>query len=221
MKSFHFRRGLRLSNSIRILMLTLLLSVAAIPAHADGVSNPMYSVTGLITLQTGTNACTSSPCAETINFALDLGFRLGLGPAEYDAYVVNATAIWSGDIGTFVESAPSLFLGAPIQARAGGCSGGDTNYIEFFNQAGDEVNAHLCDNAEPTPVVPSLSYADLYHCKTTTCVNDFDPFNFSFMSAALTDVTVTRVPEPSILILLASAMLALGLLGATHRRSLI
>jgi len=41
---------LRLSKSIRFLMLTLLVTVAAVPAHADGVSNPMYSITGVLVL---------------------------------------------------------------------------------------------------------------------------------------------------------------------------
>jgi len=45
---------LRLSNSIRFLLLTLLFTLAGIPAHADGANDPTYSITGVMVF-TGNN----------------------------------------------------------------------------------------------------------------------------------------------------------------------
>jgi hypothetical protein len=182
----------------------------------------MYSITGTITMM-GNDVCGSSPCTETIDFAFQLGFQLADG--EYDAYAVNATSSWSGDLGTFTYdfSGPYRF-GTPYPT---GCGDGDVNYLGFFDPAGDEVDVHLCDNAESTPVVPSLSYADLYRCMSITCYNEFEtpglfsgPGTMAIFQGENLESTVTQVPEPSTFILVATGMLALGLLGATQRKFL-
>lgn len=210
----------RLSNSIRFLMLILLFSLAGIPAHAD---NATYSITGVMVF-TGNNTCTPAPCTESVAFSFDLGYQFN--GVDYLATASNGTSVWTGSIGSFTQSSPTLFIGNALQAPSGGgCSGGpDPNYIGFFDigtngTTGDEADLHLCDNVEPTPVVPSLSFTDIYRCDTPACSSGFGP-GIIFWPGVLEDVTIAQIPEPPTLLLLASGMLALGLLGTTHRKFL-
>lgn len=54
---------------------------------------------------------------------------------------------------------------------------------------------HLCDNDEPTPVAPPLSYGDLYNCRTSACSSGF-PFGPLPGIGLLEDVTVTQILDP-------------------------
>ncbi len=217
---------LRLSNSIRFLTLILLFSAAAIPAHADGISNPLYSITGVM-IFTGNNSCTPAPCTEAIAFSFNLGYQKEeyFGQYFYFAYTTNVTQIWTGDMASFTQSSSaSVQVPGVFPTTVAGCNdGGDGNYVEFFDTAvqselgsGDEADIHLCEDGRPTPVVPSLDYANLYRCETSACSSGFT--HGVFAVGVLEDVVVTQIPEPPTFILLASGMLALGLLGATHRK---
>jgi hypothetical protein len=214
----------RFSNSILLLVLILLFSLGAIPTYADGMNGPIYSITGVMDF-TGNNTCTPAPCSELVAFSFDVGYNgAEFGYTEYSAYVFNATAIWTGDIASFTGTG-----GGPIGQQVPGfqsfCAGGDSNYIEFHDGAGDEADVHLCQDLEPTPVVPSLSSTDIYRCNTNTCANDFGPGlgpEILFAPGTLEDVRVTplaQVPEPSTLMLLAGGLLAL-IIGTSHRKFL-
>lgn len=186
----------------------ILLFGFATMARADDITSPMYAVNGIMTL-VGNNVCAPSPCTQTIDFSLDVGYEF----TDYNAYaptVSNVTAVWSGPLGSFTAAAPGSGNVGGNSGFSTGCGGSDSNYIGFFDPAGDEFDIHLCKGLVSEPVAPSILWADLYKCETTTCANDFFTGSLSgltppavvFLDATLSDVTVTAIPEPAPLFLL-------------------
>jgi hypothetical protein len=237
---------LRRTNSILLLLLllALLFTVGAIPAHADGV--PVYLVAGSITL-VGNPGC-ASPCTETIGFSFDVSFQPNPNEANnVMPFVSNLTQIGSGTLGTFTFNSlapPSIGNPTGTGFPAAGCFGNE-NFVGMGGPAGTEVDVFVCSTAGffapfTATSVPSLGPdAVLWACYTLTCYSNFDKpcgtngAGFGCASGgtphlpaiAINQVepleySVALLPEPPTFILLASGMLALGLLGATYRKLL-
>jgi len=199
---------------LRTLTLTLLLAsplLAPPMASADTLGDQTWAVSGTISL-VGYDVCSPSPCAETINFSFDLYYLSAYTPGifGYEAHESNLMAIGSGSLGAFTYSFPGGGTAGDASGNYPVCSGGDSNYIGFFDPGHDEIDVHLCDSFADQPVAPSLTWADLYNCATATCQDEF-PYGAGSGGGSLTNVTVNPVPEPSTVASLLAGLLAIGI----------
>jgi hypothetical protein len=200
------------------LKLLLILLICSVPAMADGLPAPLppeWNVTGALLL-VGNDVCAGLPCTESVAFSFDLGYQpLGFG-FGYEAYFTNFRDSGSGALGTFTEQGGSgeSFVNA------------ERNHIGLGLPVGTEIDLHLSVFVEPAPVAPTVVFADLYTCFTSTCATDFAPPEFSslplpingVMTGAIVQSTVTTTPEPATLTLLVSGIFLLGLGGAVSRK---
>lgn len=178
-------------------MLLFLLAIVGIkPAQADSIG-PLYDVSGTMAF-TGNNDCTASPCSETLQFSFQFGYNYDADQNLYEGYALPGTiSVTSlGVLGTSFSTNGHI---SPIGNVGPTCSGGDTNYMEFFNSAGtDEIDLHSCATYEPNPfVAPSFTWTDIYGCTSVDCANDFNsghPFSGLFYSGTL-QTNVVQVPE--------------------------
>jgi PEP-CTERM motif len=197
-------------------VLSCLIAISTFPANADTV----YDVTGAALL-VGNNVCSGLPCTETIAFSLDFGWEPYL--TEYEAYVSNLQAVGSGALGSFtINSGPGK----------GGFGFGGDPFLALFDAAGDEIDLDpgisMPTSRDPvaslTPSAPTF-YLTLWSCKTMTCVTDFyppdlqsgPPFAFGNVIYGTVQYTVTAVPEPSAIALLALGIMALAFPGIRRR----
>ena len=214
---------LRRINLGRILVMLFLFSVVVIPASADGVATPTYSISGVMVF-TGNDTCTPAPCSEAIAFLFDLQYQLQ-ADGFYYASITNLSDIGTGDLGSFTNSSPGpISVFEVIQIPGGGCSG-DVNFISFSDAGFDQFELSICQNDIPAPVVPSVSDPLLYRCATAVCNAEF-PENEDFSGPSpkpgtnvFEDVTVTQIPEPTMLLQLTLGLLSLVFLGIKFRKS--
>jgi hypothetical protein len=174
-------------------------------AHAQ---TNTFDVSGELSIG-GNQVCVGGyTCIETILYSFTMEFVLNPNAEdEYEEYVdptsISVTSF--GALGSSFTTGGGLLL-----TPATGCDG-DTNYLEFLDSAGDEIDLHECGNLLSTPVPPTLSWVDLYGCATTTCLTDFAPPPYTTFSPPLDGLfvtgsgyqTVTAVPEPGTLTLIA------------------
>jgi hypothetical protein len=204
----------RLNNLLRVLLMLFVFFVVAVAARADGVAT--YSISGVL-IVTGNNTCSPAPCSEAIAFSMDLQDQLSVG--EYLAQVTNLTETWTGDIASYTHSFPQSGVSIPIYLP-GACVGDAGNIIGLYDAAGDQADLHLCADATPAPVVPSLSLGHLVICATTVCSSEFpDPYSGRQSVGVLEDVKVTEISEPAVLPQLALGLLSLLFLGVNFRKS--
>jgi len=189
--------------ALRIFKLVLVLLICAVPAMADSV----YDVSGVVTI-VGNNACGGPPCVETLAFSFQVDYQPLFGGQVYIAHVLPGSTINSfGPLGPF----NSLFS--------------PEDYFAFFNSAGDEIdiNGPFRDGELPTVPVPNLIDADLYGCRTNTCLVDFGFPGFTQLPAlgifrgGSLQYTATAVPEGSTSSYLLVGV-GLALLGMLARR---
>ncbi|MDE3136919.1 MAG: PEP-CTERM sorting domain-containing protein [Acidobacteriota bacterium] len=219
----------QLSRIITLGGLTCLFLCFAIPAHADD----LYKIDGTITF-VGNNACESSPCTQTIDFSLDFEWQFNGTLSLYQAHPFDLVANWSGPLGTFTQNVaqPPYFSDYPGIYGLNGCLSEIQNYFEFWDSANggpsptsDEIDMTFCKDYVPTPITPSIWFADLFNCGTATCLTDFYPpsgreGNDYTLAASIT-YTVTQVPEPATIPLLAFGLLVLGLARAASSRNVL
>lgn len=215
-------------RAIKLPFLRAVLSVAlgcfvwlsAASARADGIFPPppvflppTYDVSGAL-LIVGNDACSGLPCTETIAFSFDYGYATFSGEPGYYAYVSNLLATGSGAL-PFAEN----FVGPGfLNPNEGVFLGLGYPVAEF--------DIFFADFFVLTPVAPVLSVGDLYACETSTCITDFAPFpggrggsppEVGLFVFGPVVATVTAIPEPATLSLLACGLLALGLAGTTRK----
>jgi len=173
---------------MRYLLLSLVLF--AIPAHADTT----YALSGTV-LFTGNNTC-SGVCSETVAFSFDLSYLavpnyMGSHNTAYLAQITKLGDSWSGDIGSFSGFQTQTLVGNPETASfPGGCAIGGDNYIQV-DAGGNETDVDLCDDAEPTPVVPKVSGALLFRCVVAACSTTGIPSGEDFGIGTLESTSVT------------------------------
>jgi hypothetical protein len=186
-------------------MFILLLSVTL--ARADSI----FDVTGTITI-VGNNNC-GGPCVETINFALTLDYTKQ-DPIDYYASITSLSYVASGPLLSGSVAVPSGFAFVFNPATSDFTSTpffiNDHNYIPL-GLPNFEADLNLGVNVVPHVDTPTF-VADLYACYIAACVNDgfsaaeqnglFDIESLSY--------SVTAVPEPSSIALVAFGLLALG-----------
>jgi hypothetical protein len=201
------------------------------PAYADSILVASYAINGSLSL-TGNNVC-GGPCVETLTYSFRLDYfavtLASLKPAFYVSDVPCVDGLFSGQNSTCYQAASV----GPVLVSASGPLGsfGDQGYgccwfyqgfyMPFVNsQTTDEIDLYIgnvvTDPALGIPV-PYASWADPWMCASATCNNDFR--NGATINTGTAEFTATRiaVPEPSTVELVATGMLAIGLLMAASR----
>jgi hypothetical protein len=194
-------------------------------------ADTMYYVSGTA-IFTGNSVCGGNPCTETLNFSLDFYYEpFSSAPTLYEAQVTNINTSSSGDLGSFVTSfsgPEGLLQPEPSTGYSGGpCGGpGDQNRIGFAGAGFSEVDMHFCDDFDTAAFVPVIKSIDVFSCGTT-CKTDFagpfdqnpDAFDLMIGPSSLT-YTVSTIPEPATILMLASGILGLAFMYAfgSHRK---
>lgn len=206
------------------------------PLRADSINNPLYDVTGTMTIS-GNPVCGGAPCSETINFSLIYGYNYALdlaGVGHYYAYATPIAVTSFGDLGSAFTY--SGLIGNPQPAPPTGCGGPipageraiiDANYMPF-SSGGTEIDLNACGNILANPVAPLFQSTVLYSCGTASCVTDFtsetgDSTIGIFLTGTV-QTTVTAVPEGGsmlsyLLISLAPIGLAMHLIKRNSART--
>jgi hypothetical protein len=183
------------------LPLLLAVLVCSCTARADGGA-PVYDISGSLTIP-GTTP-------ETINFNFDLAYTLS-SFGTYNASVVPGTAILS-------QSGP---LGAPFTIGSATLTFA-SNYVEFFDPSGDEIDLLFSGVGGSTPGPPATIGADLYSCTSAACDMNFCPPAFGCVAgqqsiALLIQGTVEdsakQVPEPRTFAMLFASLATLLLVA--------
>ena len=170
------------------------------PVRADSISNPLYDVTGTMTIF-GNPVCGGAPCSETINFSFLIGESYNAQWGLYSEYVVPASI----SVSSFGALGSAFAYGGGINNPSSFCDvpggfPGDANYMPFGSSGTGIFDLHACGNQQATPVVPSFLVSSLYSCGNSACVTDFTPpdqngNNLGIFLAGSVQASVTAVPE--------------------------
>lgn len=209
--SIHDNLDALLRHTAKAVVIVLLLFLFVSRASGDITNVTDYNVSGILTI-TGNNACSPlSACAETISFSFMMQSYVSGGTYFQGVIPGSGTVLASlGPLGSF--SFPEFGI------DSGGCPGlvdRDCNYIPFLNGLGDEIDIDMNPSESSTPLVPMVLSTNLYGCRTPTCVTDFafPPFITSgIYRPGEVDATVTVIPEPSTILLLAFGLFAVAVL---------
>jgi hypothetical protein len=187
-----------------ILMKSKCLGVAFVIALFAGMSraDSIYQVTGDLTITGPTvgslaNACTPSPCVETLQFSFELGYQLFsfFGGIAYAPYIVpgtlNVTSV--GPLDQFAGF--SGFLGNEGYNFTSFVNGGADN-IDLIEIGGTGLGG-FPDSSLPGP--PVFPYSLLYQCRSRACIQDF---GLPGGPDGTAEATVVPVPEGSQLAML-------------------
>jgi hypothetical protein len=177
--------------------------IANTPVRADSINNPLYDVTGTMTIS-GNPVCGYTRCSETINFSFLYGYNYFADVNEYYAYIVpssiNVTSF--GALGSSFTYNGIIGNVQPVCSppeSPGTVQISDANYMSFLS-GGTNISLDACGNVLAAPVVPSFPLTELYACGTAACVSDFVPANqngnnLGIFLAGSVQTSVTAVPE--------------------------
>lgn len=186
-------------------------------AQADG-SNPVvaaYDVTGTLTI-VGNSGCTGA-CTENVAYSFTLDYTstssspvfTSYDPVQQGSFSIGSSGPLNLDTGNCCSNfAPSSGL---LEITNGVTPGTTDGY--------DEIDVQLIFGANPS-APPTLGYADIFACESTSCVHNFSPYGTQTYGQAIsiTDATLssTAVPEPPVWMLLLSGLLMVGLLRVAY-----
>lgn len=195
-----------------IMKFYLIALIALIILSGSARADSIYQVTGDLTIIGPNTNCGGAACAETIDFAFEVGYSVQvLGPAI--PYIVPGTL--------------SLDSFGPLGQFMGGGINGDPGYVPFFNSGGDEIDllggGPSGSRPRPPAAPPFFPSSQIFTCATDICGLDFTNLPFGelpppggVLLGGTADVTVTPLPEGSELVML--GITAFAILDAMKKR---
>jgi hypothetical protein len=147
------------------------------------------------------NACSPSPCAQSVSFSFDWGYTETSGFFLGNVIPGSATGVTTGSLGTFGLTSPGFASG----------------FLGFFSSnpsLGTSFDTFVGNGLlESAPISPTFFGAQMFGCLTPTCETDFS--GLKFPTTGTVDIGILNysvkeipVPEPSTLALVACGLLA-------------